>query len=594
MTERTGRASTVRTRAVRGVTPRAVTPRARAAVSARDLRVDGLDAAGEPTTSLSGVSFDVRPGEVVAVLGRRGAGVSTLLSTVTGRLVPAAGTVRLWGRDPAADAGQVHRLVAAVPPVAGLPPRLTVRESLQLWGDLHPAPRDVEEEVLALAGLQPLARVRAGRLDPGAAQRLLVAVAFVGGTPAVVCDEPAGGHAPGTGEAVAALAASAAAQGATVLLACAQPTDVVPVLDRVVLLRRGRLVTVAAPDDVVARYCPHGAASVLLADPDEASRLSGAAPGATFHRSGSGTLVEFPDLAAQELTTLTRTLGSLVRAQHRPGTLADAVRRATADRRSLPERWRRFGALVAMADRECLRDVRLLVLVLVLPAVVVVTMTLAAETTQDARATAYDPAAFLLPGTTPLAVLLLALPGTVGPVVHWRTTGVLRLLVTAGGGTGGLPWALLPSRAVLALVSAAGTVLVCAAAGVLHLRHTDVPALVLTGALGAAALLAGGVLVATLVRSVAEVRVLVWAGSVVLAVLGGILVPPFVLPGPAAVVLGWTPTAVFADAWRALLTGAAPAHPVWASWTVSAVVLVAAVTATEVVRRRQSVPRSAV
>jgi len=334
VTERTGRTHTVSTRAVRSgaVRPRTVRPAVRTAVGVDDLRVDSLDDTGAPTTVLSGVTFDVLPGEVVAVLGRRGAGVSTLLSTVTGRLVPTAGTVRLWGHDPVADAGRLARLVASVPSGAGLFPRLTVRETLQLWGGLHDAPRDVDE-VLALADLAPHARLRTGRLDPAAAQRLLVAVAFVGGTPAVVCDEPAGGPAPGTGEAVAALAASAAAQGATVLLASAQPTTVAPVLDRVVLLRRGRVVTVAPPADVVARYCPHGAASVLLADPDEASRLSGVAPGATFHRSGGGTLVEFPDLAPPELTALTGTLASVVRARHHPGTLADAVRRATADRR---------------------------------------------------------------------------------------------------------------------------------------------------------------------------------------------------------------------------------------------------------------------
>lgn len=352
----------------------------------------------------------------------------------------------------------------------------------------------------------------------------------------------------------------------------------------------------------------------------------------------------------------------------------------------------RFGVLVAMATRECLRDARLLLLVLLLPVLVAVTLAVAAETTQadgpftvrvlgqgpaadrvvatlgaaghvleggptgtavpgtavpeaavpeadvtvavsgtagvgdGVRVTVtersrgaaagvaaavdrafpagtvtaelpggtapYDPATFLLPGILPLAVLLLALPGTVAPVVRWRTAGVLRLLVTAGGGTGGLPWALLPVRALLAVVSAATTVLVCAAAGVLRLPAADVPALVLTGALGTSALLAVGLLVASLVRSVPEVRVLLWAGSVVAAVLGGILVPFLALPGPAAAVLGWTPTAVFADAWRALLTGSVPAHRLWWDWSVLLLVAVVALVATEVLRRRQSAPRS--
>lgn len=318
----------------------AVTERANAvhtggtpAVSVRDLRVDRPDDAGRPLTVLSGVGFDVHPGEVVAVLGRPGAGVSTLLSTLTGRLVPAAGRVRLWGHDPAAAPEQAHRLVAAVPASAGLFARLSVRETLQLWGGLHPAPRDVDE-VLALADLEGLGGVRAGRLHPSAAQRLLVAVAFVGGTPAVVCDEPPGGLLPRTGEALAALTRHAAADGTTVVLACARPAALAAVLDRVVLLRRGRVVTVAAPDDVVARHCPRGAATVLLADPDEASGLSGTAPGATFRRVPEGTLVEVPDCAPAQLAALTGSLHSVVDVGHRPGTLVDALRRATADRRS--------------------------------------------------------------------------------------------------------------------------------------------------------------------------------------------------------------------------------------------------------------------
>lgn len=322
MTERTGRTQTVDT----GTAGAAV-------VSVDDLRVDRPDDTGRPRTVLSGVGFEVRAGEVVAVLGRRGAGVSTLLAALTGRLVPTSGRVRLWGHDPAAAPEQAHRLVAAVPSGAGLFARLSVRETLQLWGGLHPAPRPVDE-VVALAGLADVAEVRAGRLDPGAAQRLLVAVAFVGGTPAVVCDEPSGGLHPGTGEAVAALTARAAAEGTTVLLASAEPADVVGLVDRVVLLRRGRVVTVAAPGEVVARHCPHGAAAVLLADADEASGLSGLVPGATFRRVGGGMLVEVPDVAPDRLAALTRTLGSLVSVEHRPGTLADAVRRATADRRS--------------------------------------------------------------------------------------------------------------------------------------------------------------------------------------------------------------------------------------------------------------------
>lgn len=355
-----------------------------------------------------------------------------------------------------------------------------------------------------------------------------------------------------------------------------------------------------------------------------------------------------------------------------------SIRTARAPR--TPGPWRRFTVLVRIADRETLRDTRLVLLVLVLPLLVVGVLAalsglaeedgpftvqvadLDAASLQTAAAlgaeghvvttgtgrsaapgpgvdatvvvrhtpdltvrivvaerspaagrvlaatvsaalpaatvstslpdgsTPYDPAAFLLPGALPLAVLLLALPGTGGRVVRWRATGALRLLVTAGGGAGGLHWALLPSRALLSLVAAGSTVLVCAATGVLAPADGRLPALAVTAVLGTLCLLVAGSFVATLLRSEHESRVLLWLGVGVTSVFCGILLPFFVVPAPAAAVLGWTPTAVFADAWRSLLTGTTPEHPVTASWSLLLAVAVGAAWATDVACRRQARP----
>ncbi|WP_167588155.1 ATP-binding cassette domain-containing protein [Kineococcus rubinsiae] len=285
---------------------------------------------------LDRVDLEVARGEVVGVLGRRGAGASTVLAAVAGLLAPTAGTVRVFGHDPAARPQVAHRLVSVLPERSGPFPRLTVEESLELWASLHAQPRPVAD-VLALAGLGAVAARRGGDLGTADAQRLLLAVTFVGGTPLVVLDEPPAGFVPPARAALAALVRDRAAAGGTVLLASRDAGQAADLCDRVAVLRRGRLAAVASPQQLVERYAPDGGAAVLVGDPAEASALSSAAPGATFQRGPAGTLVEVPGCDPGQLRSLLRGLASVLEVHHHEGTLADAVRRATADRRPREE-----------------------------------------------------------------------------------------------------------------------------------------------------------------------------------------------------------------------------------------------------------------
>ncbi|NAZ84361.1 ATP-binding cassette domain-containing protein [Kineococcus sp. R8] len=296
------------------------------------LAVRGLRIRFGSVPALDGVDLDVARGEVVGVLGRPGAGTSTLLAAVAGLLVPTSGEVRVLGHDPARRPQVAHRLVAALPSVAAAFARLTVRENLRLWSDVHAAPLPVDD-VLDLAGLDAVAGRRAERLDPDRAQALLLALTFVGGTPLVVLDEPAGGRGPLARAALDALVRHRAAAGGSVLLTSRDAGRAAGLCDRVALLRRGRLLDVASPQRLVERYAPDGGAAVLVADPAEASALSSAAPGATFERRPEGTLVEVPGCDAARLAGLLAGLSSVREVRHHEGTLADAVRRATADRR---------------------------------------------------------------------------------------------------------------------------------------------------------------------------------------------------------------------------------------------------------------------
>lgn len=293
---------------------------------------------------LDGLDLTVRTGEVLAVVGRRGAGTSTLLSVLSGRTRPTRGAVRVLGRDPGAET------VATLPSHAALFDHLTVEETLSLWASLSAGLRDRAgadtEDLLDLADLSASRQVLVRDLDHGRCQRLQLAVTFAGGAPVVVCDEPVGGPAPGTARALAVLLGRHRARGGAAVVAGGRPevletadgAELLAACDRVGVLRRGRLVAVASAAELVDRFAVHGGVTALVADAGEACSLAAVLPGATFQRVGALTRVDVPDVAPERWRTATRGMRALVEVRHHDATLADAVRRATADRRRVDVR----------------------------------------------------------------------------------------------------------------------------------------------------------------------------------------------------------------------------------------------------------------
>ncbi|MGH2728027.1 MAG: ATP-binding cassette domain-containing protein, partial [Actinomycetota bacterium] len=103
------------------------------------LSVDGIDVFYGRVQTLYGVTFEVREGEVVALLGVNGAGKSTLLKAISGILPLAAGSVGLAGEriDRLSSHEIVRRGVVQVPGGRGAFPGLTVAENLRLAAAIH-------------------------------------------------------------------------------------------------------------------------------------------------------------------------------------------------------------------------------------------------------------------------------------------------------------------------------------------------------------------------------------------------------------------------------------------------------------------------
>ncbi|HEX5571365.1 MAG TPA: ABC transporter ATP-binding protein, partial [Ktedonobacterales bacterium] len=131
------------------------------------------------TVAVNGLSFAVRAGEIFALLGPNGAGKTTTVEILEGHRHRDGGEVSVLGHDPALRAPELRSRVGIVLQSCGTYPHLTVRETVEHFARLYPAPRGVEETI-ELAGLQEAADRRARTLSGGQRRRLDLALALVG------------------------------------------------------------------------------------------------------------------------------------------------------------------------------------------------------------------------------------------------------------------------------------------------------------------------------------------------------------------------------------------------------------------------------
>jgi zinc transport system ATP-binding protein len=210
-----------------------------------DLRGVGFRYAGEPV--LDDVSCRIGRGEMVALVGPNGSGKSTLLRVLVGLLAPAAGTVRLFGRDPARRAApgrlgyvpqrpRLTELAATVDDVVSAG-RLTRTG----WvGRLRTGDRAAVDRALAAVDLTGLRHLRMGALSGGQQQRAFVARALAGEPELLVLDEPlVGVDAESQRPFCRALSGLVRERGGSVLVVSHELSPLAPELDRVIVLKNG-------------------------------------------------------------------------------------------------------------------------------------------------------------------------------------------------------------------------------------------------------------------------------------------------------------------------------------------------------------------
>ena len=208
------------------------------------LVVSGLQAWYGESYILHGVDLDVKPGEVVTLLGRNGAGKTTTLKSIMGIVGKRRGSVRYKDDETIAlSSDRIARLgVALCPEERGIFASLNVQENLTLPPRIAPGGLDLEQIFTLFPNLKERLRSPGGKLSGGEQQMLAIARILRTGAQLLMLDEPTEGLAPVIIEQIGRTIAELKKEGFTILLVEQNFRFASKLADRYFVMEHGRIV----------------------------------------------------------------------------------------------------------------------------------------------------------------------------------------------------------------------------------------------------------------------------------------------------------------------------------------------------------------
>ncbi len=215
--------------------------------------------------ALTNVSLDIKSGENIAIVGPNGSGKSTLIKTITRELYPTNGSVRLFGRE----TWDVFELRARLGVVSYDIQSLFMQEitgedvvlsgffsSIGLWKNnrVTPAMRKQAARVMKWLNIARLKNEILPHLSSGEARRFLIARALVHGPKLIVFDEPMNSLDLGAQSQVKQTLRKLARSGVGVVLVTHHLSDIIPEINRVILLRNGKIAADGSKNSVLTEH----------------------------------------------------------------------------------------------------------------------------------------------------------------------------------------------------------------------------------------------------------------------------------------------------------------------------------------------------
>jgi len=210
-----------------------------------------------PVIALGGLSFQVKRGESIALVGSSGAGKTTLLRILSTYMAPTVGNVRIDGHDGVTDSLRVRRLVGYLPEKDAIYPEMRVMEYLTFRARLRGLYGRTRvkrlREMVGRCGLAGLERALMGNLSKGEIRRVLLADSLAGEPEVVLLDEPTLGLDPMNVERIHALLSPLKGER-TMIFSTHDMAEAERLGSRILILCRGKMVAFASPAELILQF----------------------------------------------------------------------------------------------------------------------------------------------------------------------------------------------------------------------------------------------------------------------------------------------------------------------------------------------------
>jgi ABC-2 type transport system ATP-binding protein len=269
-------------------------------MSEATIEVSGLRKRFGPVLALDGMSFTVQPGHVTGFIGPNGAGKSTTMRVILGLDATEAGTA-LIGGEPYRSLRHPLTQVGSLLDAAALQPSRSARNHLLWLAHSQGLTAKRVDAVIGQAGLEQVARRKAGGYSLGMRQRLGIAAAMLGDPPVLMLDEPFNGMDPEGIVWMRGFLRSLAGQGRAVLVSSHLMSELQDTASHLVIVGRGQVIADTSTRELLAAASGDRITLRTTAAAEAAAVLARA--GAAVTTGGSGTLA-VSGLSAEKIVTL--------------------------------------------------------------------------------------------------------------------------------------------------------------------------------------------------------------------------------------------------------------------------------------------------
>ena len=207
--------------------------------------------------AVDGVSFTARDGEITGLLGPNGAGKTTTLRMLYTLMAPDRGSVSVDGLDAARQPEAVRRALGVLPDARGVYKRLTARENIAYFGELHGmAPADIARRTQVLSQALDMGEIldrQTEGFSQGQRTKTAIARALVHDPKNVILDEPTNGLDVMTTRAMRGFLQQLKREGRCVIFSSHIMQEVAALCDRIVIIAKGQVVASGTADELRAK-----------------------------------------------------------------------------------------------------------------------------------------------------------------------------------------------------------------------------------------------------------------------------------------------------------------------------------------------------